>query len=294
MNSSNKSKQNKFHTHCPAQAELQNYVAQLVSPALITEIEHKLNNCGEDTCLCSEMIEGLELEKIALQIKKNEPDLIEGFDAQRVYQNIKPLLDKNPPQPIQKNFPNRSLSMPYALGAVAAVLALFIMVFWWIQTPLAPTITEKKEIKNNLDNKIKEQSIDNQSVKESKTNEENGKNKLDEPSIKLDRQLAFAENADLETDLSGQARLGEEITVLSPQNNENFAETVKLVWRASRAQIFEVEILDNQRRRISLQILAKGQTELVLEVKDWQAGLYYWQLANQNDLLYTGKFKVKE
>jgi hypothetical protein len=295
MDSSYKSKANKFHPHCPSQAQLESYVAKNISSKLVVEIEHKLNNCGEDTCLCSEVIEGLELEKIALQIKQNEPELAEGFDTQKVYQNIKHLFENaeaQKPIPISKPI-NRSLSSNYVMG-IAAVLVLFILVFWWIQNPLAPTLVEKNRTKDSIDNRIKKQSIDNQSVNENKATPEETINELNKPSIKPDKQLAFAENADLETDLSAQARVGEEIRILAPQNNENFAETVKLTWHAPQAQIFEVEILDNQRRRISLQTLAKGQTKLVLEVKNWQAGLYYWRLSDENDLLYTGKFKVKE
>ncbi|MCU0443962.1 MAG: hypothetical protein MUE85_03530 [Microscillaceae bacterium] len=295
MNSSNKSLKNKFHAHCPTQAELHDYVAQLVNPSLITEIENKLNNCGEDACLCSEVIEGLELEKIALQIKKNEPELIQGFDAQRVYQNIKPLLEKNPPQPIQKKLPNRSLSMSYALGA-AAVISLFLLIIWWnnLKTPVAlvennPPQKLEKEIKSNS------QTSDNQVIEEKNVKTEipksDDKNKQ---TPETNQSLAFAENPSLESDLAARARGSEELQLVSPQNNENFTQALKLAWQGLSNRTFEVEILDNQRRRMSLQTLPKGQTELRLEVKDWQAGLYYWRLSDENDLLYTGKFTVKK
>jgi hypothetical protein len=294
MNSSNKSKQNRFYGHCPNRVELQDYVAKILRPALITEVEHKLNNCNEDICLCSEVIEGLELEKIALEIKKNEPDLIAGFDAQKVYQNIKPLLEKtetNQPIPIQKNI-SRSLSMNYVIG-IAASVVLLVVLAWWINSDNQTPLVDKKG-NPKIKNEKKSQPTDNQIVKENDlTKKENSKTNENQ-SKALDNQLAFAENATLETDLSAQARAGEELRIVAPNNNENFSESLKMAWQGSSAKTYEVEVLNNQRERISLQILAKGQTELNLTVKNWQPGLYYWRLSDENDLLYTGKFTVKK
>jgi len=99
--------------------------------------------------------------------------------------------------------------------------------------------------------------------------------------------VAFAENPEMESLVNARARSGE-TTVVSPAIGAEIRGTVTFNWKGAGAAT--VEVLDNAQGRVAM--LPAQQPPVVLR-KELSAGLYYWKLIANDELLLVGKFSVR-
>jgi hypothetical protein len=111
------------------------------------------------------------------------------------------------------------------------------------------------------------------------------------PAVDRQELLAarFAGSPELE-DLVQSTLRSEETTIRTPANGSTVRTGAKFSWTTSAHPPFELSVLDNQRHTVrSYHVPA---TEFVLR-DSLGAGLYYWKLAADGDLLHVGKFIVR-
>jgi hypothetical protein len=99
----------------------------------------------------------------------------------------------------------------------------------------------------------------------------------------------FEESPQLE-DLVQSAVRSEETAVRSPVNGSTIRTGARFIWTTSAPPPFELTVLDNQRHTVrSFKVSAM---EFVLR-DSLDAGLYYWKLGAEGNLLHVGKFMVR-
>ena len=99
----------------------------------------------------------------------------------------------------------------------------------------------------------------------------------------------FTESPQLE-DLVQSAVRSEETTVRSPANGSTVRKGARFAWMTSAHPPFELTILDN--RRHTVRSFRVSATQFVLR-DSLEAGLYYWKLGAEGNLLHVGKFMVR-
>ena len=111
------------------------------------------------------------------------------------------------------------------------------------------------------------------------------------PAVRSKELIAarFEESPQLE-DLVQSTVRSEETAVRSPANGSTIRKGARFIWTTSAHPPFELTVLDNQRHMVrSFKVSA---TEFVLR-DSLEAGLYYWKLGAEGNLLHVGKFMVR-
>ena len=99
----------------------------------------------------------------------------------------------------------------------------------------------------------------------------------------------FTESPELE-DLVQSTVRSEETTIQTPANGSTVRSGATFSWTTSVHPPFELSVLDNQRHTV--RSYRVPTTQFVLR-DSLEAGLYYWKLAAEGDLLHVGKFIVR-
>ncbi len=113
-------------------------------------------------------------------------------------------------------------------------------------------------------------------------------------SLNVSKQGFFADNFTVSPDLENlvNAHLRSfSIRVLSPLNGENFTKRILFQWKADVDDRLTLKILSNKEK--ILQTISVRGSRYVFSRKI-PPGLYYWKLESKDELLYLGKFLVKQ
>ena len=105
----------------------------------------------------------------------------------------------------------------------------------------------------------------------------------------VDNGAAFQTLPYLEEMLSDVSR-SETVTVLSPEIGQKYKDGLSFIWEGTGDETVYVKILNNQGDE--LYSLATQGRKLQFNEK-LSAGLYYWKLESEDDLLFVGKFLVE-
>ncbi len=102
-------------------------------------------------------------------------------------------------------------------------------------------------------------------------------------------EFRYHTNAELEM-LIGDTYRGDHIKIISPSTNQAITSPVYFKWKTDVRPPFELKLFNNSGDLI----YRDSVTVYSLSVKKTlKPGLYYWQIDDKNDLLFTGKFIVK-
>jgi len=95
--------------------------------------------------------------------------------------------------------------------------------------------------------------------------------------------------------LVGIAMRATNLSLLSPAFSIriNPGDTVTFQWMRTGTPILSIEIIDNLGNRLWTFAKLNGR-ELDLNTSQWKAGLYYWKLLTDDDIVYVGKITVIE
>ncbi len=106
---------------------------------------------------------------------------------------------------------------------------------------------------------------------------------------KDDGGASFQENPELEILVADLYR-GGDIQKTFPKINQSVILPLVFRWQLNTGLPVEVRILNNRDETV---FSKSTKDDSLLLAKNLPPGLYYWQLSDRNDLLFTGKFRVK-
>ncbi len=179
------------------------------------------------------------------------------------------------------------------IAAAVALIALSILFFTREQLapPEAPILVEEKPtppqtpIANNpVDTTIKQKPF---SPKETTT----PKKGLPQPQAPQLIAAHFTPHEELD-EMVGDVFRDEGLNILSPAIAAKLTvgQAIDFAWAESSNQRLFLYLLNNRGEEVHKAILVANRFQLQL---DLPAGLYYWKLENEDDLLYIGKFSLQ-
>jgi hypothetical protein len=113
-------------------------------------------------------------------------------------------------------------------------------------------------------------------------------------SLMVSKQGFFADNFTISPNLENLVNVHSRslsIQVLSPLNGEIIKERILFRWKVDTDDRLTLKILSN--KETILQAISVRGSRYIL-VQKFPPGLYYWKLESKDELLYLGKFFVKQ
>jgi hypothetical protein len=115
----------------------------------------------------------------------------------------------------------------------------------------------------------------------------------DHPAGRTAASLAYVPMARMEQ-LCGESVRAGGITIISPDTDEKYRrnDTIRFEWRSGQEDEFSLEIVNNKGNIVaSLEPVKSTLREF--NARSLSPGLYYWKLFDHDNLVYTGKFRIK-
>jgi hypothetical protein len=273
-----KKKYKDFTPECPSVEQLQRFADGQMGEEEVLLLEKRLDNCKD--CLCADILEGLQIEKLAIQENQKDSSLIKGLDHDKLNPIIESML-KNAKK--EKN--------DYFFWLIAATAILLIGLALYLSNTKSSIPPAKQIVKNPT---LKDDSSTDRETNSNETIEK--KQIIDEKKempISENKQLAFLENGKLEQQINNRIRSSKVIEIISPINGAEFSGTVDFRWMIeNQGESINFEILDNKENIVRKESIAATKNEIQINVKDFRNGLYYWRLMGKREVYHVGKFKI--
>jgi hypothetical protein len=105
--------------------------------------------------------------------------------------------------------------------------------------------------------------------------------------------LAYIPLARMER-LCGESVRAEFLSVISPEADKQYhrSETIRFEWRTGAESEISIEIINNKGKVVA-GLEAEKSTWREFKAGSLSPGLYYWKLIDHENLVYTGKFRIK-
>ena len=195
---------------------------------------------------------------------------------------------------------------------IAASLAILILFSWVIYTTISikplKDLADQNEDSEIIpphieDNKQEEQALaqDNSETEEEDTTQEpdsqNNYEEVTEESTQQPIEVVFIDstryytNASLENQmLALNSRASSVLTQIFPSNNQRLKNQINFKWVIENASEITLEVFNNQKEVILEQYFDEPTQGYKWNAINQPAGLYYWRLLGEEDILYMGKF----
>lgn len=112
---------------------------------------------------------------------------------------------------------------------------------------------------------------------------------------KIDLYAAnFNESSDMEYLIKQNYRSNGDLDIISPPPGKSVQNEILFKWNYEVDEQLLLKILNNEEEVVYKTRTSKRQIILRLIEEDLEPGVYYWKLENEEELLYLGKFYLKQ